>query len=66
MRWSFIDRWFTNPKLVSTFAQNIQKTLEKSFPDENKRKRVVILFSAHSIPQYVSTLNSTLNKILNN
>ena len=52
MKWSVIDRWSTNPKLIQTFADNIRKQLD-TFPEE-KRSRVVLLFSAHSIPQYVS------------
>merc|ERR1719211_630551 len=51
MKWSVIDRWPTHPPLIKTFAENIRKELE-SF-DAAKRKDVVILFSAHSIPQYV-------------
>ncbi len=35
MRWSFIDRWPTHPKLVRTFADNIKKELE-TFTDEAK------------------------------
>ena len=55
MEWGFIDRWGTHPGLVRTFADNIRKTLIDNFPDENKRKKVVFLFSAHSVPQYVSS-----------
>jgi len=51
MKWRFIDRWSTHSPLIKTFAENIRKELE-SF-DAAKRKDVVILFSAHSIPQYV-------------
>ena len=51
MDWSFIDRWHNHPLLVKTFAENIRKELLK-FPEE-KRKDVVLLFSAHSLPQYV-------------
>ncbi len=51
MRWSVIDRWPTHAPLVKTFADNIRKEL-KNF-EEAKRKNVVILFSAHSVPQYV-------------
>ena len=51
MDWSFIDRWPTHPLLVKTFADNIRNELLK-FPEE-KRKDVVLLFSAHSVPQYV-------------
>ena len=51
MKWSVIDRWPTNINLVKTFAQNIRNVLETF--EESKRKDVVLLFSAHSIPQYV-------------
>ena len=51
MKWSVIDRWPTNKGLIKTFAQNIQNILETF--DETKRKDVVLLFSAHSVPQYV-------------
>ena len=51
MKWSVIDRWPTNKNLIKTFAQNIQNVLDTF--DESKRKDVVLLFSAHSIPQYV-------------
>ena len=51
MTWSVIDRWPTHPLLVKTFAQNIRKELE-TFP-EQVRSKVVLLFSAHSVPQYV-------------
>jgi len=49
--WSVIDRWPTHPLLIKTFAQNIRKEL-LTFP-ENVRNKVVLLFSAHSVPQYV-------------
>ena len=49
--WSVIDRWPTHPLLIKTFAQNIKKELE-TFP-EHIRSKVVLLFSAHSVPQYV-------------
>ena len=48
---SVIDRWPTHPPLIKTFAENIRKELEKF--DSAIRKNVVILFSAHSVPQYV-------------
>ena len=51
MKWSVIDRWATHPPLIKTFANNIRKELANF--DEAKRDEVVILFSAHSIPQYV-------------
>jgi len=49
--WSVIDRWPTHPLLIKTFAENIKKELE-TFP-EHVRSKVVLLFSAHSVPQYV-------------
>lgn len=52
IKWSVIDRWATNPFLVKTFADNIQKELNQ-FP-ENIRDDVIILFSAHSIPLKVN------------
>ena len=64
LKWSFIDRWFSNPNLIRTFASNIEKTLTEKFPDPEKRKNVVILFSAHSVPQYVSDKNKILRDLL--
>jgi len=49
--WSVIDRWPTHQLLVKTFADNIKKELQ-TFPPEI-REQVVLLFSAHSVPQYV-------------
>ena len=51
MKWSVIDRWATNRKLIQTFAHNIKNVLETF--EEAKRKDVILLFSAHSVPQYV-------------
>jgi len=51
MKWSVIDRWSTHPPLIKTFAENIRKELDTF--DPAVRKNVVILFSAHSVPQYV-------------
>lgn len=48
IKWSVVDRWATNPLLIKTFAENIKKELLQ-FPD-SKRKEVIILFSAHSLP----------------
>lgn len=49
--WSVIDRWPTHPGLVEAFATNIEAQL-KTYPPE-KRKDVVLLFSAHSLPMSV-------------
>lgn len=47
-RWSLIDRWPTAPAIVDTYADLIEKGLETL--DDDLRRRIVILFSAHSIP----------------
>ena len=51
MTWSIIDRWPTHPKLIKVFAKNIRDQLATF--DEKTRGEVVLLFSAHSVPQYV-------------
>ncbi|XP_047621546.1 ferrochelatase, mitochondrial isoform X2 [Phacochoerus africanus] len=51
MKWSTIDRWPTHPLLIQCFTDHILKELEH-FPAE-KRREVVILFSAHSLPMSV-------------
>lgn len=51
IKWSVIDRWPVHPGLVEAFAKNIEAQLEK-YPEE-KRKDVVLLFSAHSLPMSV-------------
>ncbi|KAK3718517.1 ferrochelatase hem15 [Vermiconidia calcicola] len=49
--WSVIDRWPTHPGLVEAFVENITKVLE-TYP-EDIRDKVVILYSAHSLPMSV-------------
>ncbi|KAI1622946.1 ferrochelatase [Exophiala viscosa] len=49
--WSVIDRWPTHPGLVEAFARNIEDKLAE-YPEE-RRKDVVLLFSAHSLPMSV-------------
>lgn len=49
--WSVIDRWPTHPGLVEVFARNIEQKLAE-YPEE-RRKDVVLLFSAHSLPMSV-------------
>src|SRR5215471_2973005 len=44
IQWSVIDRWPTHPGLVEAFAHNIEDQLA-TYP-ENRRKDVVLLFSA--------------------
>ncbi|KAL1842897.1 hypothetical protein VTJ49DRAFT_3914 [Mycothermus thermophilus] len=51
IRWSVIDRWPAHPGLVEAFAQNIEAKLQE-YP-EDRRDKVVLLFSAHSLPMSV-------------
>lgn len=51
VKWSVIDRWPTHPGLVEAFAQNIEAKLAE-YPEE-RRKDVVLLYSAHSLPMSV-------------
>lgn len=49
--WSVIDRWPAHSGLVEAFAQNIEAKLAE-YPEE-RRRDVVLLFSAHSLPMSV-------------
>ena len=49
--WSVIDRWPVHPGLSDSIARNVETQLE-SYPEE-KRKDVILLFSAHSLPMSV-------------
>lgn len=49
--WSVIDRWPAHPGLVEAFAKNIEDKLAE-YPEE-RRKDVVLLYSAHSLPMTV-------------
>jgi ferrochelatase len=49
--WSVIDRWPAHPGLVAAIAKNVEDQL-KTYPAD-KRKDVVLLFSAHSLPMSV-------------
>ncbi|KAL1883774.1 hypothetical protein VTK73DRAFT_8310 [Phialemonium thermophilum] len=51
IQWSVIDRWPTHPGLVEAFARNIEVKLAE-YP-EDRRRSVVLLFSAHSLPMSV-------------
>ncbi|KAI9712111.1 MAG: ferrochelatase hem15 [Bogoriella megaspora] len=51
IKWSVIDRWPVHEGLVEAFAQNIEAKLAE-YPEE-KRDKVVLLFSAHSLPMSV-------------
>lgn len=70
IKWSVIDRWATHPFLIQTFAQRIRDELNQ-FP-EDKRKDVIILFSAHSLPlravnrgdAYPSEIGASVNAVM--
>ncbi|GAK65643.1 ferrochelatase [Moesziomyces antarcticus] len=49
--WSLIDRWPTHPLLVEAFTNRIQAVLD-TYP-EDKRHKVPIMFSAHSLPMQI-------------
>lgn len=51
IEWTLIDRWPKDKCLVNPFAKLIQEKLEE-FPAED-RDKVVILFSAHSLPMQI-------------
>ncbi|MCJ1257847.1 ferrochelatase hem15 [Lignoscripta atroalba] len=55
--WSVIDRWPVHPGLVEAFARNVEAQLA-TYPEE-KRKDVVLLFSAHSLPMSVVNRGDT-------
>ncbi|MER5784558.1 ferrochelatase [Streptomyces mobaraensis] len=50
-RWSVVDRWSTHPAYVQAMAAKVREGLAE-FP-ESERDDVVVLFSAHSLPQRV-------------
>ena len=49
--WSVIDRWPVHPGLIEAIAKNIEAQLV-TYPPA-KRKDVILLFSAHSLPMSV-------------
>ncbi|KAH7136507.1 hypothetical protein EDB81DRAFT_844509 [Dactylonectria macrodidyma] len=57
IKWSVIDRWPAHSGLVEAFAQNIEAKLAE-YPEE-RRKDVVLLFSAHSLPMSVVNRGDT-------
>jgi len=69
-RWKLIDRWPTHPLLIETFVDRIRSKL-KEFPSEVQSK-VVILFSAHSLPlkvvnrgdQYPYEIGATVQAVM--
>ncbi|KAM0791658.1 hypothetical protein ACM66B_006094 [Microbotryomycetes sp. NB124-2] len=51
IQWSVIDRWGVHDGFVDAVARNIEKSLQ-TYPPE-QRDKVVLLFSAHSLPMSV-------------
>ena len=51
IKWSLIDRWPTHSGLVNAFASLITEKLS-TYP-ESARSKVILLFSAHSLPMSV-------------
>ncbi|GAA5992810.1 hypothetical protein JCM10908_001349 [Rhodotorula pacifica] len=51
IQWSVIDRWGVHPGFVDSVARNIEASLA-TYPAES-RDKVVLLFSAHSLPMSV-------------
>jgi len=47
-KWSVLDRWHSHPSFISALAGRIEAGLEQF--DEADRHKVVLLFSAHSLP----------------
>ena len=58
--WSVIDRWPVHSGLVEAFARNVEAQLA-TYPEE-RRKDVVLLFSAHSLP--MSVVNRGMSMLL--
>jgi ferrochelatase len=50
-QWSLIDRWNTHPGYLSALSARISMGLDAFPPAE--RDRVIIMFSAHSVPMKV-------------
>jgi ferrochelatase len=47
-RWSIIDRWPVHPGFIAAMTETVRQGLDQFAADE--RERVVLLFSAHSLP----------------
>lgn len=68
--WSVIDRWYSHPKFIAAVARTIAAGLARFSPEE--RSRVVLLFSAHSVPMmvvnrgdvYVNEIAATVDRVM--
>lgn len=69
-RWSVIDRWSSNPGFIDSWVERIEEKMQEFDPSD--RKKVVIVFSAHSIPmkrvergdQYVPEVAATVGAVM--
>ena len=69
-KWSLIDRWNTHPGYIAAVAKRVRLGLEQFAPED--RDRVVIMFSAHSVPMkvvnkgdpYVKEIASTSERVM--
>lgn len=50
--WSVIDRWPTHPTFIKAVANRVQMGLAQ-LPNEEARRKAILLFSAHSLPMRV-------------
>ncbi|KAH9442552.1 hypothetical protein Pst134EA_031971 [Puccinia striiformis f. sp. tritici] len=57
IKWSVIDRWPTHPGLIEAFAVHVERALESY--DPLVRSKVILLFSAHSLPMSVVNRGDT-------
>ncbi|CAN6627169.1 ferrochelatase, mitochondrial [Trichomonascus vanleenenianus] len=70
VQWSFINRWPTHPGLIKTFVSHIKAQLDQY--SEADRSKVVLLFSAHSLPMeivnqsdpYVAEVSATVYAVM--
>jgi ferrochelatase len=69
-RWSIIDRWPTHAGFVAAMAETVREGLLGYAPED--RGRVLILFSAHSLPQsfinrgdsYPQEIGATVQRVM--
>ncbi|RLN90709.1 hypothetical protein BBJ28_00012953 [Nothophytophthora sp. Chile5] len=69
-KWSLIDRWNTHPGYISAVANRVRQGLEQFAPED--RDKVIIMFSAHSVPMsvvykgdsYVKEIAATAERVM--
>ncbi|KAJ1495976.1 ferrochelatase putative [Baffinella frigidus] len=68
--WSLIDRWHSHPAFINALAHRVVKGLEQF--EEAERSKVVMLFSAHSLPMrrvnagdpYPQEVGATVSRVI--